>query len=92
MESGSAPTPGPDRDHRCQKPCAIRQGLTNLPPPPPHTPACLSCPLLPPTAKKAMGIAADSCIYTNHNFTSLQIEADGTIAEAAVEQMREVPA
>ena len=45
-----------------------------------------------PAAKKAMGIAADSCIYTNHNFTSLQIEADGTIAEAAVEQMREVPA
>jgi hypothetical protein len=39
-----------------------------------------------------MGIAADSCIYTNHNFTSLQIEADGTIAEAVVEPPREVPA
>jgi ATP-dependent HslUV protease subunit HslV len=32
-------------------------------------------------AKKAMKIAADACIYTNENFTALQINAAGEISE-----------
>lgn len=32
-------------------------------------------------AAKAMAIAADACIYTNHNFTTLTIDEDGTVTE-----------
>lgn len=32
-------------------------------------------------AQKAMGIAADVCIYTNTNFTALSINGEGTIED-----------
>jgi ATP-dependent protease HslVU (ClpYQ) peptidase subunit len=37
-------------------------------------------------AKKAMGIAANSCVYTNHNFTWQRIKEDGSIDDGAVSQ------
>jgi ATP-dependent HslUV protease, peptidase subunit HslV len=37
-------------------------------------------------ATKAMNIAADACIYTNHNFTAYHINKEGVIAECNVHQ------
>ena len=34
-------------------------------------------------AHKAMTIAADSCVYTNHNFTIMRIDGDGTVKDEA---------
>ncbi|KAK2079089.1 hypothetical protein QBZ16_002779 [Prototheca wickerhamii] len=31
----------------------------------------------------AMTIAADSCVYTNHNFTIMRIDGDGTVKDEA---------
>lgn len=43
----------------------------------------LQCHLSCAAAKKAMKIAGDACIYTNHNQTGYHITKDGEIKEAA---------
>jgi hypothetical protein len=42
-------------------------------------------------AKKAMRIAGDACIYTNHNQTGFHITKDGTIIEANLGDVAEGP-
>lgn len=32
-------------------------------------------------ARKAMQIAGDACVYTNHNTTALHINSEGKVAE-----------
>jgi ATP-dependent HslUV protease subunit HslV len=42
-------------------------------------------------AHRAMRIAADSCVYTNHSFTWQQINGDGTLSQGLADDHSVTP-